>query len=144
MSGSDLDGKFALDLEAVRVKRYNSNLLGFTAIFALGIIAFGLIMGIKLITDKNQRIAAAQASAKSKVGIKYKVVSGWNEKTGNLYSVALENPGTRTQETFEPCTSVQKSLKEGDEVEFEYNEKVWKGGNGYNPYCYLPVKAEKN
>ncbi len=112
-------------------------------VILIAITAYGLY---GLSANREARVSDAQKLAKSHTDITYNVVSGFNEKTGNKFSIAIENPLIEgSWETFDPCTPEQRMLKIGDKVTFIYSEESLIGNKGIGiPSCYLIIYHRAN
>lgn len=121
-----------------------SDILWEVGIFACLLGIFGLLL---FFSDKRIKQITAQSNnqykseAMSYIDTRYEIVSGWNETTGNRYSIGIKNLETQNWEVFDVCTQEQQNLKQGDIVEFSLiDEDPATSPLRANKNCYLSIK----
>ena len=109
----------------------------------LGILGY-LVYGVYGTREKwKDNNAKMKAYAEAHAGIEFNAVSGWNEKSGNAFAIALENPKEKSWETFLPCTTEQMQIKITDKVRFKALDKPLPFANIYLSEDYRKM-AMKN
>jgi prepilin-type N-terminal cleavage/methylation domain-containing protein len=120
----------------------------FIVIVLLGICA---ALTIPAWYNYKERQVEIKTYIEAHTGTQYNVVSGWSEKTGNAFALALENPETKSWEHFLPCSQEQMRLQITDKVKFVALEEPLEFANYYiteeyrklaKKNCYLKIVAD--